>query len=141
MNKERILALADAIEVSENYNQAHYFSHCGVLGAIEHDEKTSTYTCNTPGCVAGHAIALFATQEDLDHLYFFQLGTSLRKGYGEIASSLLGLTLHESSVLFAPRAYDFCEAMSFHPTAKEATATLRNFAKTGKIRWTQEAIE
>ena len=111
MNKKRILELAEYIENSGTYDQAFYFHSCG-----------------TPGCIAGHAAALFKPENNSP--YYIH--------YSEIGKKILGLNLVDSVELFDPEPYkDELDEFNFYrePTAKDAAAVLRNLADTGIVNW------
>ena len=115
MNKERILALADLIEVQP---KAGYFAEGGFnMGAYVH-------SCGTPACIAGWAVSLFDEVTDVEgHCY--QIG----KAVHDRAKSLLGLTYGQADTLFR-------EYTANDP--KIAARVLRELAETNEVNWPAE---
>ena len=118
MNKERILELAEHIRQSDSYTQGKWFNECG-----------------TPGCIAGHTIALFA--DDFSHFHFSESGllTGLyidTDGYGKFirykAMMLLELDENQAHAIFSY--LDVGDA-----TKEQAAAMLEWFVQTGIVRW------
>ena len=79
MNSERLQMLADHIRESDTYDQRFYYHQGSRLTGIE---------CGSPGCIAGHADALFGS------------GQRTTVGIHARARILLGLTTDEGHFLF-----------------------------------------
>ena len=114
MNKDRILKLADYIENSKTYDQRiwHY--------------------CNSPACIAGHAVELFADDFDKFNSYtsiYYITNKGSRAFIDDAAQELLGLSDDDAFRLFEED--DDYE----NPSNKDAALMLRRFAETGRIIW------
>ena len=103
MNRKNLLALADFIEESETYDQRKFIS-----------------TYGTPGCIAGHACALFGI--DPENLSVV-----------DALCGVLGLNPSQRHALF--RAFPEYEVQKERPDRHDAAATLRHAANTGRIQW------
>ena len=113
MNRTRVLALAEYIEYSDSYSQSNWFHACG-----------------SPGCIAGHAIALFRTRKHYVNEWVKK--PPPRNAAGE-AKRYLGLNDEQSNTLFD--GYPFSPYLNGKPSRYDAAATLRNLAATGKVEW------
>ena len=100
VNVKNMMALADFVEQSETYDQRIY-----------------DYPCGTPGCIAGHAAALFGIAID-------------SCGWLEKVRAELGLESRQAAKLFihAPWSVRI-------PSRYDAAATIRETAKTGYTKW------
>lgn len=138
MNKERILALADAIE--QGYHQTNgsmmgfdmdVFYTVGKKMYIEQPEE-----CGSVGCIAGWVVSMYKERKpDETHDMMMRTTTIMRT-----ARQLLDLGIFEASVLFQqyPQGRtnednDWTERDYITPA--EATLVLRHLAVTGDVDW------
>ena len=129
MNKERILKLAKYLVVEpERYDQRNYFHE--MLGDVQYD-GSDAYDCDTPACVAGHAIFLFGTAEEKEWIN----SDPFCKGWRteETAQQLLELNFEDAKDLFY--ADPFHSNGTLYPTAEQAVRTLNHFAETSEVDW------
>ena len=110
MNKANILKLADHIEN---------------LKPEEYDQSVFAHDCGAPACIAGHAVFLaeswdqVSEDEESEHL------TPC------LASCWLGLQMPEAHELFDSDPVHLDKT----PTTQDAARTLRHLAETGKVDW------
>ena len=125
MNKDKILAVADAIEKGSkelgfNMNDYHCFS------SSERIDHTGN-NCGTVACIAGwtvfveHGMDVLETERNID----------------DLATEILDLTLLEKVRLFEP--FSPHDWPSIKP--EHAIRVLRNFAETGIVDWEGQAHE
>ena len=141
MNKERVLILADHIEklTSGSYFQGKYF-YMTEFGEpeVKFDEEKFEYACGTPACIAGHAIALFANQEQLKALHdaSHEINDGFQDAQG-IAEEVLDIQQDSgiASKLFCAVPMSKQGIQLYSPTTKQAAATLRKLAETGEVFW------
>ena len=116
LNVTNVLKLADFVEKSLTYDQGTYFG--------ESD------TCETPGCICGHAVALFGIKVDwgLSHEQW-QLGVGKMR---QQVSERLGLTNKQQNKLFCGVPLS---ELPYVITAHHAAEVLRNLVKTGRVAW------
>ena len=105
MDKENIRALIDTLKVSETYDQSRY---------------THFHNCETPACIAGHAVAL--SGELVDALDY---GTM-----EETAASFMGISFSDASGMF-----EAAPLSNSEPTREDAVAMLEHFLETGEVDW------
>ena len=128
LNKERLEALADAIEVSETYNQRNWHNRCG-----------------TPACIAGHAVFMWPenvvltigkdrfTEPRYDIAFADITPEQYRDlwidGWDDAAIAILGLEEEDADILFdgSPMAEDVTNA--------HAAYTIRDFLDSGIVDW------
>ena len=128
MNKERVLKLAQYLEVEpEKYDQRCYFHEF-----VGPPPDTSVFDCNTPGCIAGHTVFLFATAEEKEYINRDVRMKSMR--VNEVAQRALEISYSQRIELF-----DIDPLNSGWDTlisAEVAVRTLRHFAETGgEVFW------
>ena len=121
MNVEKINALADHME-----------------GLAEHQYDQSSWVmtepdCYTPGCIAGHCVALFEPEE-------FQALLDAGDFMGIPLLAEWILDLHEPDWILCPLFDPPDEAVSGEnhgeaPTPTDAARVLRHFARTGEVVW------
>jgi hypothetical protein len=108
MNVERLLKLADHIEAlpPEKFEMGDYFCRLvfdvddpsKVVGHAHEKHPTRSFLdegCGTAACIAGHAVHLFADDEDWERVV---VSSSLKAH--DVASGLLGLSHTQASYLF-----------------------------------------
>lgn len=129
MDKQRILALADAIEGSAP----------PPIEGLEFymNEWAQARGCGTKGCIAGWALAMWApnvwqralAEGDMVHQYEEVTAT---------ARELLGLDEFDASRLFLPGLYgheQWPQLRSSLVSNREAARTLRHLAESGWVDW------
>ena len=105
MDKENIRALIDTLKVSETYDQSLY---------------THYHDCETPACIAGHAVALSG-----------ELVAALDYGtMEETAASFMGISRRVADWIF-----DGSPLPNSDPTREDAVAMLEHFLETGMVDW------
>lgn len=120
MNKANVLAVADAIE-------RHAFPKLGFnMGAYVEPSgywtpDRSGHNCKTVACVAGWTIAVKEGHAITSWSWSRRIA----------AGNFLGLDMEEADCLFNPT--DLSDWESIKP--KQAVATLRRLARTGKVSW------
>lgn len=115
MNKERVLALADAIEKAELPEGVGFN-----MKAFVDD------SCGTTCCIAG--LAVLFSGKSLEELLVLENNSA--SGLQDIASEYLGLTQDEALELYYPSAFSW---RYIQPS--QAVRTLRNLAATGAVVW------
>lgn len=155
MNKERILKLADHIEQCDHVTD---FSTFG--DSTEREEQTDQFfamrvwtfgACQSPACVAGHAVYMFLSSRKNRFDIFRSLCNSRMRAFSvdEAALKLLDLTSAQARELFMPsvhevysRKFDVDQYLSDTRLSyndllspQVAAQTLRKFAKTGEVDW------
>ena len=110
MNKERILQVADMINVSDTFT----------MTCEAHNSSNSL--CGTPGCVIGHANVARLNAE----------GVTAPYEYADLipfadAATWLGITFDEAEQMFYPKYWAKLNAYK----AADVAAGLRKFAETG----------
>lgn len=124
MNKERILAVADAITSEEgrkHFNMEHWLRHNNrSYGALP--SNTALTSCGTTACIAGWVVHLFGKPGD-------DLTTE--------AESLLDLSRAQAANLFIPTINKAYEDI----TPDEAAIVLRHLAATGEVDWGIAGLE
>ena len=102
MNKERMCRLADVVERSAVFDMK-------AFGKVQ--VSPQGHTCGTPGCIAGHAMALMADDPDGRKISLRGQGWEFDDSSGTVGSKdvadWLGLTYTEARRLFVPRGADF----------------------------------
>ena len=110
MNTENILKLADHIEG---------------LDPSEYDQSVFMHDCGTPACIAGHAVFLAGSWDEVSEDEESEYLTPC------IASRWLGLRI--------PKAHELFDSDPVHldetPTPQDAARTLRHLAETGEVVW------
>ena len=104
MNKENIRELINALKVSETYDQSVY---------------THYHDCESPACIAGHAVAL--SGELIDALDY---GT-----IDECAANWMGISRWVAAGIFDSK------PLKSRPTREDAVAMLEHFLETGGVDW------
>jgi hypothetical protein len=137
MNKERVLAVADAIEalvVNGNPVPGLGFNMSGWVadpGEEACAEDHSRHMCSTTACIAGWTVALFdkvsaAEMHSMVGDHVALVGIESR------ATELLGLSVGQAHALFyAEGSGKLLEDV----TPEEAIATLRDLAESEHIQW------
>jgi hypothetical protein len=140
MNKQNILAVADAIEhatlakeIGLGFNMSAYAS---ADSANEYNRLNTEHTCGTVACIAGWAVTMFEKdgtprEVALDPRALVQLDDTAIGVVSEHAAAALGLSSSIASQLFAPDitgSYDDIEP-------ERAVETLRHMAETGFVDW------
>jgi hypothetical protein len=116
MNKERILAVADAIE-----NES--------VPGLQFDMTVYRNSCGTAGCIAGWAFVMFA---DDGRRRWDEWGNYPRGEIFNTAKEVLGLCSGEAWQLFLP---EDPVGENYDATAEEAVTVLRQLAETGVVDW------
>lgn len=143
MNTEEIHALADHLE--RVWNDAQFFSMHEFFA--DFDKKTEaaregdgTYTCTSPSCMAGHYLFMKGVNT-------FNINKPAMMEYK--AGDMLALPVGHARRLFMPElakeGYDDSVANPeltnpYNANAKQCAWLLREYAKTGEIKW-QEALK
>ena len=113
-HRQHALAVAEAIEAhGDQYDQ----------GDWSHE------SCGTPSCIAGWSVAITFAPDDPA---MFDLGVFGDGFIPTAAQEALGLRHRKARQMFDGDPYGMYTP---EPTAAEAAAMLRNYAKTGKVRW------
>lgn len=129
MNRENILAVADAIEKHSipdlGFNMVDYLATSEQLKSWEAEDH-SGHNCGTTGCIAGWAVAV--EEGGLPEK---------RAGYKffEQAADFLGLSDRTSNHLFL----DYPSSSLVKP--KHAVSVLRHLAETGEVDWDRALAE
>ena len=126
MNRKNIELLIKKLEYLEKndmdslYNQSHY-----------------THNCDTPACIAGHAIGLkIAGQlEGSDKINIKEVVVNKGNNYTEVAGEWLGLEEYQSDMLFQSDPLG-----TYHVTIYDAIETLRHLLKTEEVDWYNEGV-
>lgn len=137
LNTARIHALADFIDNMDSgtfdMNETLFVPRREVWRFIATSDaepnainRRAYISCGTVGCIAGWAVAAFATQEELEL-------NDLHDDAMDMATELLGLNEVQSDELFAPGYTNNWADI----TPKEAAETLRNLAETSGVDWSQ----
>ena len=116
MNKERVLALADAIEqhtLPIGFNMRDFFA--------EHIPDMSGHGCGTTACIAGWAAMLSGRKDDCTSGYAAE----------SVATEWLEISERTAAHLF----YGEGQAHRERASARDAVRTLRRFAETGRVDW------
>ena len=111
MNVERILQLADIIEVQP---------HAPAEADAGFNMARYTHPCGTPACIAGWALAMKG--EPIP-------GSQIKVFFD--AMEWMGLTIEAADDLFVPGTLDTRE----NYTPSQAAKTLRHLAHTGEVKW------
>ena len=115
MNIERIRELADHVE---KLKHVPYIKRAG--GPGQFNMRGYTFSCGTPACIAGHAVALFGGDPDLS--------------IGEAAANALGINYEEDfHPLFEPPYPNLFPWSKITPA--QAARCLRHLADTGDVDW------
>lgn len=127
MNKDNILAVADAIENHTipdlGFNMSNWFSPTS-----QDRRDNSGHGCGTVACVAGWSAVLATGRQPDNNRWYYG------KDHAEkVAKEYLGLSWPDSSRLFEPEE-DVYEWRDIPPA--RAVAVLRHLAATGEIDWT-----
>lgn len=136
MNKERILALADALAAAsdESFGMELWWS-----GALVRDEMTIAAVvaqhsekdpppCGTAACIAGWATFLAPRSE----WYTFDSRNGSLVDWSATAQHWLGLEHHIADSLFTMESSDYC---LHEATREDAVKVLYNLSKTGMVNW------
>ena len=111
MNRDRMIALANAIERAPHDPDPHYRE-----GAFTRDIKTFNmewFVCGTTGCIAGWTLAMFAPERP---------GRPGEAAYK--AREILGLTEWQAELLFFPA--NLCDISYAEITPQQAAAVIRD---------------
>ena len=136
MNVERILKLADHIEgLAEN----EFDQGCWTIG--------DDHGCETPGCIAGHAVHMFDRSRYAEIIYR-ELAISNypipdRLMWNRAAAELLGLhPIGRAAYELFAAGPDIppCDVEGFWigPSTTDAAACLRRLVTTGEVKWIRE---
>lgn len=135
MNKDKILAVADAIEklaVNGNPIPGLGFNMAGWAAEVDEEGPQfidrSKHGCGTTACIAGWTVALEArvTPAKLMNIGNIEIA--------EMAEQILGLDSYTATALF----YSYGRNRNLEMeeiTPEEAVAVLRNLAETGDVDW------
>ena len=131
MNKKRILKLAEIIGKQndckvgeyEGFTMLRHFHNQRQIFGFKHQD------CDTPACIAGHAVTHFPSNE-ADDVFGENFG----------ARKILGLSSFQANALFAPlKSYaSFAEtdpSDESYISAKRAANVLMHLAETGEVDW------
>ena len=132
IQKERILTLAQHLESlpRHQFSMERWMGHAAADTIVESWETAS---CDTIGCIAGHAVLLFADRGTADNPADFPADIA-----GE-AQRLLGLDDKQAYHAFTPthgsdiRADIRCDYRAV--TRSDAAEMLRGLAETGMVHW------
>lgn len=136
IQKERILALAQHLETlpRHQFNMERWIGHAADDTIVESWETAS---CDTIGCIAGHAVLLFADRGTPDNPAKFPADIAAE------AQRLLGLNEKQAFHAFTPthgsdiRADIHCDYRDVTPS--DAAEMLRGLAATGTAHWRCES--
>lgn len=128
MNKERLLAVADAIENHEPQDGLG-FEMSGWFETGEGTEDWEGTDCGSVACIAGWAVKI-AHPEDPTYLNTMAEGLILSEG-----KQALGLDSLQGAELFAPDDFNLPTVTPSH-----AVAVIRDFVKTEEIDWTLDGL-
>ena len=123
MNIERLKELQQILLDSETYDQGRYFSS-DVYSALGY-EAGKPLACQTPACVAGHAVFHFGDKD-------FDPATET---ITEVADRVLGLDNRQSADLF--RGFPFGDVTWDKATVQDAVAAIQSLIDTGIVTWTK----
>jgi hypothetical protein len=125
MNKEKILALADALDSARGKDTGFGFNMDTIMSVHGAHPDMTGHDCDTVGCIAGWAVHVLAGIP-LERMRRMQNATICR-----LAGEELGLTDGQIQDLFFPS-----HILSGPPIGiPAAIETLRNFAETGLVSW------
>ena len=129
MNRERILALAERVE---NLADPADYDHARFGGYLLTDDDNHNRGCNTPCCLAGHAV-LMMHQADQDCRW--QDDTNSVSFVTDQAADYLGLDDETMALL---NDFDPLGGLT-EVTPPVVAAMLRILAETGQVRWDEAA--
>ena len=126
MNKQRLLALADTIAtkkwaIDDEDPQGNNFDMCHVFLGRD---------CNTPACICGWAIFLWATEEQKE-----EFAKKPPKQQFALGAEILGLGFWNSHRLFNHESDDGNESMLEYITPERAAKTIRHYVASGIVEW------
>ena len=132
MNHEAIGRLIDVLKTTPQYDQNLW----AFFPPMEYCESV----CGTPGCIAGHAIAMkggtFERSVGRDHRVDSN-GNRFRMDTCNIhAQTILGLDSTQAANLFATEPFAYMEDEA---TVDDAIRTLENLLDTGHVVWIRNA--
>lgn len=128
MNKDKILAVADAIEqhaiAKLGFSMLTYFDGLETGGRSASSVDKSGHECGTVACIAGWACALDVGLSE---------AAGIRSPFMH-ARTILGLDERQATLLFIPDPLNF-DAI----TPADAAKVLRTLAETGDVDWSEVA--